>query len=168
MSIIIFSLLFFFNGHAQAETVQLGKDGQAEISLEENKLTKVNISLPGKKSQSIGGIGSEFVPFTFDGEETEIAVLDLDKDGVEEFAVRLIVPPQAGALHVFRWNKRKKEFEPITFPHGKFLMASAFDSLSLSRDGKIEFTVKIYGDDGAPSKKVKDSCSFKDGEFRED
>lgn len=121
--------------------------GEAKISLQEkDQSVSLSIRLPDGKTQDEEGLGEEPVPFNFQGKAAYLAALDLDKDGQKEFAVRVSVPPQAGALYFFRWDGKK--FLPVGDGKEDFLLVDLAAPVEVAKDGEVTAKAPVRTEKG--------------------
>ena len=90
----------------------------------------LEIALPGGGAQSFPGLGQALV--SIDGKPGGAGLIarDLNGDGVDEIIIRGAVPPERGAMLVFRWDSAAGEFAPVDFTDdrdrtNKFLVVDA-------------------------------------------
>jgi hypothetical protein len=161
------AILLLSSSVAQAgEAINLGAAGKAEITMQEegNGEYVLSIHLPAGNTQKIR---DEFVPFEMDGSPAAIAILDLDGDGVEEFVVRAMIPPQSGGLYVFRYSVKEKKFVPMVT--GKeaddtFLSVDAVAPVRIDREGHVKARIAIRNEMG---EKTEDrEYNFVKGKFK--
>jgi len=118
----------------------------------------LEIALPGGGSQSFPGLGEALV--AIDGKPGGAGLLarDLDGDGVDEIIIRGSVPPERGAMLVFRWDAAAGEFVPVEFTDdrdrtNKFLVVDGKEPVILDGDA-IEAQFVTPRPDGRPSSHV--------------
>ncbi|MGZ3692902.1 MAG: FG-GAP repeat protein [Bdellovibrionota bacterium] len=140
----LFAALFAVSTVAHAEEVNLGASGKAAVQMAEvNGEFVLSIRLPAGNIQKIK---EEFVPFEMEGAPAAIAILDLNGDGVEEFVVRAMIPPQSGALYVYTYSVKEKKFVPMVT--GKeaddtFLPVDAVAPVAVDRTGHVKARIAI-------------------------
>ncbi len=162
---IVSILALIITSQAQAaETVNLGAAGRAGVTLEEgDDGASLSIVLPGGKVQEEAGLGQEFVPMALEGRELKLIQIDLDKDGAEEFLVRGLVPPQAGAVFVYKFSGGK--FVLMPFGAEEQLMVDAAAPVRVGKDGKI--SADIVSKSSGKTKIEKLNWAFENGKFVE-
>ncbi len=156
-------LAFFPSLGIAAESVKLGNSSAEIVLLETDEGAFLKIVLPDGKIQNEEGIGQEFVPMLFAGEERQLIAIDLDKDGNEEFFVRGLVPPQAGAVLVYRYQRGS--FSPMAFASEGFLLVDATAPVRVNKEGGIQADIlqKVSG----KTKVEKLNWAFENGKFLE-
>ena len=103
----------------------------------------LEFALPGEKKQSFPNLGTELVSFSGKPDDKALIALDIDGDGIDEIFLRALVPPQTGAMVVFRWNATLGEYEPVEFTNDrdqktKFLVVDPVLPVSIEPAGMIE------------------------------
>jgi hypothetical protein len=115
----------------------------------------LEIALPDGRSQSFPKLGLELVAIDGKGGAGLIA-RDLNGDGVDELLVRGSVPPERGALLVFRWDRIVGEFVPVDFTNDrdqttKYLVVDASLPVAIDGNGNIEAHYQTVRQDGRKS-----------------
>jgi hypothetical protein len=115
----------------------------------------LEIALPDGRSQSFPKLGLELVSIDGKGGAGLIA-RDLNGDGVDELLVRGSVPPERGALLVFRWDRTVGEFAPVDFTNDrdqttKYLLVDASLPVAIDGNGNIEAHYQTVRQDGRKS-----------------
>lgn len=118
----------------------------------------LEIALPGGGAQSFPGLGQALVPI--DGKPGGAGLLarDLNGDGVDEIIIRGAVPPERGAMLVFRWDSAAGEFVPVDFTDdrdrtNKFLVVDVREPVILGANA-IEAQFVTTRSDGRKSSHV--------------
>jgi hypothetical protein len=114
--------------------------------------------LPNGRSQSFPQLGESLIPLDGKGGAGLVA-RDLNGDGVDEVLIRGLVPPDKGALLVFRWNQSAGEFVPLTFTDDRdrtnpFAVVDARQPVILHPSGEIEVQFETTRQDGRKSSHV--------------
>lgn len=114
--------------------------------------------LPDGRSQSFPQLGEALVPL--DGRAgAALVARDLNGDGVDEVIIRGSVPPERGAMLVFRWERTAGEFVPVTFTDDRdrtnpFAVVDAREPVILHPNGAIEVQFVTTRQDGRKSSHV--------------
>jgi hypothetical protein len=116
----------------------------------------LEIALPGGRSQSFPQLGMELV--AIDGKPGGAGLLarDLNGDGVDEVLIRGSVPPERGALLVFRWDRSTGEYVPVDFTDDrdqttKYLVVDGELPVTIGENGEIEAQYQTVRQDGRKS-----------------
>jgi hypothetical protein len=119
----------------------------------------LEIALPDGRSQSFPQLGAELV--AIDGKPGSAGLLarDLNGDGIDEILIRGSVPPERGALLVFRWERSAGEYVPIEFTNDrdqttKYLVVDASLPVTIGENGAIEAQYQAVRQDGRTSHHV--------------
>lgn len=135
---LIAALLAVFAQAAEPAGVRI-PGGSATVTLEQrDDGAAAVISVPGQTDQAESSLGSEFIPVLHKGKETMIAVIDLDGDGSDEFFLRVGVPPQAGALWLYRWEKDQKRFVAVRYGKHDYIAVDYGAPVKLDAKGGLE------------------------------
>ena len=142
-------------------TARIGAGQTASVSAKpvDGEGILLEIALPGGRSQSFPGLGEALVPI--DGKPGGAGLLarDLDGDGIDEIVIRGSVPPERGAMLVFRRDAAAGEFVPLEFTDdrdrtNKFLVVDAKEPVILNGSGAIEAQYVTTRPDGRTSSHV--------------
>jgi hypothetical protein len=119
----------------------------------------LEIALPSGRSQNFPQLGTELVAIDGKPGGAGLVVRDLNGDGVDEILVRGAVPPERGALLVFRWDRTSGEFVPIEFTNDrdqttKYLIVDASLPVEIDANGNIEAQYQSVKQDGRKSSHV--------------
>jgi hypothetical protein len=119
----------------------------------------LEIALPSGRSQSFPQLGTELVAIDGKPGGSGLVARDLNGDGVDEVLVRGAVPPERGALLVFRWDRTSGEFVPIEFTNDreqttKYLVVDASLPVEIDANGNIEAQYQSVRQDGRKSSHV--------------
>jgi hypothetical protein len=115
----------------------------------------LQIALPDGRSQSFPQLGVDLV--AIDGKAgPALLARDLNGDGVDEVIIRGAVPPDRGALLVFRWDRAAAEFIPIEFTNDrdqttKYLVVDGILPVTIGENGGIEAHYQSVRQDGRKS-----------------
>lgn len=111
--------------------------------------------LPDGRSQSFPQLGESLVPI--DGRSgSGLVARDLNGDGLDEIVIRGSVPPERGAMLVFRWDKATGEFVPINFTDDSdqttpYAVVDAREPIVLHPSGTIEVHFETTRQNGRKS-----------------
>lgn len=114
--------------------------------------------LPNGQSQSFPQLGEQLVPI--DGRSGPgLVARDLNGDGIDEVVIRGFVPPERGAVLVFRWERTVGEFVPVNFTDDRdrtnpFAVVDPREPVILHGDGTIEVQFITTRQDGRRSSHV--------------
>ncbi|MEX2126818.1 MAG: hypothetical protein WD871_01050 [Xanthobacteraceae bacterium] len=119
----------------------------------------LEIALPGGRSQSFPQLGTELVAIDGKPDGSGLLARDLNGDGVDEIVIRGLVPPERGALLVFRWDRSAGEFVPVEFTDDrdqttKFLVVDGRLPVLIDGAGTIEAQYETTRPDGRKSTHV--------------
>jgi hypothetical protein len=119
----------------------------------------LEIALPSGRSQSFPQLGTELVAIDGKPGGAGLVARDLNGDGVDEVLVRGAVPPERGALLVFRWDRTSGEFVPVEFTNDrdqttKYLVVDASLPVEIDANGNIEAQYQSVRQDGRKSSHV--------------
>jgi hypothetical protein len=136
-----------------------GQTATATAKPVEGEGVLLEIALPGGSAQSFPGLGQALV--AVDGKPGGAGLLarDLTGDGIDEIIIRGAVPPDRGAMLVFRWDGGAGEFVPVDFTDdrdrtNKFLVVDAREPVILNGSGVIEAQYVTTRQDGRKSSHV--------------
>lgn len=145
---------------AQTATVSAkigrGQSAQATASVIENEGVLLEIALPDGRAQSFPQLGVELVPLTGKQGDRALLARDLDRDGTDEIIIRGAVPPKAGAVLIFRWDRAAGEFLPVAFTNDrdqttKYLVVDVAGPVLIDDSGTIEAQYESTRSDGRKS-----------------
>ncbi len=111
--------------------------------------------LPDGRSQVFPQLGESLVPI--DGQSgAGLVARDLNGDGLDEVIIRGSVPPERGAMLVFRWDSAVGEFVPIEFTDDRdrtnpYAVVDAREPIVLHPSGTIEVHFQTVRQDGRKS-----------------
>jgi hypothetical protein len=133
-----------------------GQSAQATASVVANEGVLLEIALPGGRAQSFPQLGVEMVPLSGKQGDRALIARDLDGDGVDEIVIRGSVPPKAGAVLVFRWDRTVGEFVPVEFTNDrdqttKYLVVDFAAPVLIDQSGTIEAQYESTRADGRKS-----------------
>jgi hypothetical protein len=116
----------------------------------------LEIALPSGRSQSFPQLGTELVAIDGKPGGAGLVARDLNGDGVDEVLVRGAVPPERGALLVFRWDRTSGEFAPVEFTNDrdqttKYLVVDPSLPIEIDPNGNIEAQYQSVRQDGRKS-----------------
>ena len=116
----------------------------------------LEIALPNGRSQSFSQLGVELVAIDGRPGGPGLIARDLNGDGVDEILIRGSVPPERGALLVFRWDRATGEYVPIEFTDDrdqttKYLVVDANLPVTFGENGAIEAQFQAVRQDGRKS-----------------
>jgi hypothetical protein len=116
----------------------------------------LEIALPSGRSQSFPQLGTDLVAIDGKPGGAGLLVRDLNGDGVDEVLIRGAVPPERGALLVFRWDRMTGEYVPIEFTDDrdhttKYLVVDATLPVAIDDKGNIEAQYQSVRQDGRKS-----------------
>ena len=119
----------------------------------------LEIALPSGRSQSFPQLGTDLVAIDGKPGGAGLLVRDLNGDGVDEILIRGAVPPERGALLVFRWDRTSGEFVPIEFTNDRdqttrYLIVDASLPVEIDANGNIEAHYESVRQDGRKSSHV--------------
>lgn len=148
--------------------VQVAGMGLATVHVTESEEDGVEaiVKLKGQADQDFDSLGEELIPIELGGKGTHIAVVDLDKDGTDEFLVRATEQPNLGMLYTFRWNPGKKKFEPVIFEGEEFISVDYGSPVKLSTKGALNFETSEFANEEGDKKTVAHSYQWKAGTFQ--
>ena len=117
---------------------------------------RLEFALPGEKRQSFPNLGTELVSFSGKANDKALIAHDIDGDGIDEIFLRALVPPQTGAMVVFRWSPARGEYEPVEFTNDrdqktKFLVVDPALPIAIDPAGMIEAQFVSTRADGSKS-----------------
>lgn len=137
LKIALMLVAFSLSAHAE-EILNLGAEGRAAVDMQDvNGEFVLTVRLPNGRPQKIR---EEFVPFEFEDSQAAIGIADFDGDGTEEFVVRAMIPPQSGALYIYRYSSKEKKFVPMVTGKSAddtFLPVDAVAPVRINRDGTV-------------------------------
>jgi hypothetical protein len=125
------ALIVAFCALAVAKDAALGQSANATARIGAGQTARITaapvpsegvlleIALPGGRSQSFPQLGTELVPIDGKPEGSGLVTRDLNGDGVDEIVIRGLVPPERGAMLVFRWDRTAGEFIPVDFTNDR-------------------------------------------------
>ncbi len=118
----------------------------------------LEIALPGGAAQSFPGLGQALVAIDGRPAGASLVARDLNGDGIDEIIIRGAVPPERGAMLVFRWDGGAGEFAPVDFTDDrdrttKFLVVDPREPV-LFQGGVIEAQYVTTRQDGRKSSHV--------------
>ncbi|MCC6948502.1 MAG: hypothetical protein IT539_12105 [Bradyrhizobiaceae bacterium] len=133
-----------------------GQSAQATAAVVPNDGVLLEISLPGGGAQSFPQLGLELVPLSGKAGERALLARDLDGDGADEIIIRGSVPPERGAVLIFRWDRTVGEFVPVTFTNDrdqttKYLVVDLAAPVLIDPAGTIEAQYETTRQDGRKS-----------------
>jgi hypothetical protein len=139
-----------------AARIGAGQSAQATASVVTNEGVLLEIALPDGRAQSFAQLGLEMVPLSGKQGDRALVARDLDGDGVDEILIRGSVPPKAGAVLVFRWDRAAGEFVPVEFTNDrdqttKYLVVDLAAPVLIGPAGTIEAQYESTRPDGRKS-----------------
>lgn len=116
----------------------------------------LEIALPGGRAQSFPQLGMELVPFSGKPGDRGLIARDLNGDSLDEIIIRGSVPPNRGAVLVFRWERTVGEFVPMDFTDDrdqttKYLVVDFSAPVLIDGSGMIEAQYESVRADGRKS-----------------
>lgn len=139
--------------------IGFGQTAQATAEPIAGQGVLLQIALPSGSTQAFPQLGAELVPLS--GREGDLALLarDLNGDGIDEIIIRGSVPPKAGAVLVFRWDRTMGEFVPVEFTDDrdkttKYLVVDPSLPVLIGDTGMIEAQYESTRSDGRKSQFV--------------
>lgn len=139
-----------------AARIGAGQSAQATATVAPNDGVLLEILLPGGGMQSFPQLGLELVPLSGKAGSPALLARDLDGDGVDEIVIRGSVPPDRGAVLVFRWDRTAGEFVPVEFTNDrdettKYLVVDLAGPVLIDETGMIEAQYEATRQDGRKS-----------------
>lgn len=136
-----------------------GQTATATAKPVEGEGVLLEIALPGGGAQNFPGLGQALVAIDGKPNGAPLVARDLNGDGVDEIIIRGAVPPDRGAMLVFRWDGGAQEFVPVDFTDdrdrtNKFLVVDAREPVILNGSGVIEAQYVTTRQDGRKSSHV--------------
>ncbi len=118
----------------------------------------LEFALPNGQAQSFPQLGEAMVPIDGTPAGRGLLARDLNGDGVDEVLIRSSVPPDRGAMLVFRWDRTTGEYVPIEFTDDrdrttKYLVVDPKEPVVLNGNG-IEVQFVTTRPDGRKSSHV--------------
>ena len=141
-----------------AARIGAGQTVQAKAASTGAEGVLLEFLLPDGRTQSFPQLGEALVPL--DGKSGPgLLARDLNGDGVDEVIIRGSVPPDRGAMLVFRWERTAGEFVPVTFTDDRerttpFAVVDAREPVLLQPNGAIEVQFETTRPDGRKSSHV--------------
>jgi hypothetical protein len=163
-STIAFGLLAVLSSAAAAQSgtatarIGAGQTVQAKAAPKGSEGVLLEFLLPDGRTQNFEQLGEALV--AIDGKAGPgLLARDLNGDGVDEVILRGSVPPDRGAMLVFRWERTAGEFVPVTFTDDRdrtnpFAVVDAKEPVVLHANGNIEVQFVTTRQDGRKSSHV--------------
>jgi hypothetical protein len=164
-ALMIAGLMMAATGPARAQDVRAtariggGQTAAATAKPVEGEGVLLDIVLPGGGAQSFPGLGQALVAIDGKPGGAGLVARDLDGDGVDEIIIRGAVPPDRGAMLVFRWDGGAGEFVPVDFTDdrdrtSKFLVVDPREPVLFQGGSVIEAHYVTTRQDGRKSSHV--------------
>lgn len=171
IKILVLTFILFTTSAFASDTVKLGAAGSASVKSivdEDGAYVSVRTSSGEQRIPEVDYFGKDFYTFHFNGKETDLAIFDVDGDGVQEFMVRTMATPMMSAVYIYKWDNEEKKFSPIPFGKKDFLGAGTGDLKLVAKEGKpasITFDVQQLAEFGnAPKQSF--TYSWSNGSFK--
>jgi hypothetical protein len=118
----------------------------------------LEFALPNGQTQSFPQLGQTMVPIDGMPGGRGLLARDLNGDGVDEVIIRGSVPPDRGAMLIFRWDRSIGEYVPLEFTDdrdrtAKYLVVDPKEPVILNGNG-IEVQFVTIRQDGRKSSHV--------------